>query len=237
MPLLSKIAGRALRLPQPATREVRLDRNLPVAMADGTVLLADRYAPPGTRATPTVLVRSPYGRAGVFGFLFGRVLAERGLHARVQSIRGTFGSGGSFDPFNERGDGLATLRWLRAQPWHDGPVGTLPGLYHQLPLAELDERAFGGPVAYFREWMEQMAPDSPYWATRDFSSSVGAVEANVQLTGGWYDIFLPWMVEDLRARRCGWSCGRPPTASPAGTRPRPGLQRRPPALGAQPRHG
>ncbi|MFP5362473.1 MAG: CocE/NonD family hydrolase [Thermoleophilia bacterium] len=277
MPLLSKIAGRALRLPQPATREVELDRNLPVAMDDGAVLLADRYAPPGTRTAPTVLVRSPYGRAGAFGFLFGRLLAERGLQIVVQSIRGTFGSAGSFDPFNEREDGLATLRWLRAQPWHDGPVGTigpsymgivqwaiadevdamapsetasqfrgmahgsgsisldtalswmlllhvqerrlallllanglgrtLPGLYHHLPLAELDERAFGAPIAYFREWIEQLAPDSPYWATRDFSSSVGAVEAKVQLTGGWYDIFLPWMVEDFCALR---AAGRRP---------------------------
>ena len=85
---------------------------------------------------------------------------------------------------------------------------TLPGLYAaQVPIAELDERAFGARIPYFREWMEEMSPDSPYWAARDFSSSVGDVEAPVQLIGGWYDIFLPWMVEDYRALR---AAGRRP---------------------------
>src|SRR3954469_9361280 len=103
--LVSEIAGRVLRLPAPATRAITVDRDIAVRMDDGVVLLADRYAPPGGRAGPTVLVRSPYGRRGAFGFLFGRLLAERGLQTVVQSIRGTFGSGGRFDPFNERADG------------------------------------------------------------------------------------------------------------------------------------
>ncbi len=278
MALLSEIAGRLLRLPVPATREPMVERDVPVPMDDGVVLLADRYAPPHAGPTPTVLVRSPYGRSGAFGFLFGRLIAERGLQVVVQSVRGTFGSGGRFDPFDERADGLATLRWLRAQPWHAGPVGaigpsymgivqwaiadeldalapsvtasqvrsmalgggsisleaalswmlflevqerrlaplllahglrrTLPGLYAaQVPISDLDERAFGARIPYFREWMEEMSPDSPYWAARDFSSSVGDVTAPVQLTGGWYDIFLPWMVEDYRALR---AAGRRP---------------------------
>ena len=37
---------------------------------------ADRYAPQRTVRAPTVLVRSPYGRSGAFGFLFGRLLAR-----------------------------------------------------------------------------------------------------------------------------------------------------------------
>jgi uncharacterized protein len=79
---------------------------------------------------------------------------------------------------------------------------TLPRLYAEdLPMEELDERAFGAPVPYYRKWMEAMSPDSPHWATRDFSSSVGDVRAPVQLTGGWYDVFLPWMVEDFSALR------------------------------------
>src|SRR5512144_3314949 len=101
MPLVSQIAGRVLRLPVPLTREPLVEHDLPVPMDDGVVLYADRYAPTAEPA-PTVLVRSPYGRAGAFGFLFGRLLAERGLQVLVQSIRGTFGSGGRFDPFNER---------------------------------------------------------------------------------------------------------------------------------------
>jgi uncharacterized protein len=43
----------------------------------------------------------------------------------LQSCRGTFGSGGVFNPnFNERADGLATVRWLETQPWFDGRLAT-----------------------------------------------------------------------------------------------------------------
>ena len=124
--LLSEIAGRLMRLPAPASRDITVVRDLPVPMDDDAILLANRYVPAGTGgAMPTVLVRSPYGRNEAVGFIFGRLLAERGLQSVVQSVRGTFGSGGELDPFNERADGLATLRWLRAQPWHAGPVGTV----------------------------------------------------------------------------------------------------------------
>ena len=94
-------------------------------MDDGAVLLADRWVAQAARAQPqpTVLVRSCYGRRGIFGVLSGRLLAERGLQVVIQSVRGTFGSSGTFNPFDERADGLATLRWLRRQPWHAGPIG------------------------------------------------------------------------------------------------------------------
>jgi uncharacterized protein len=94
-------------------------------MEDGVVLLADRWVAEAARGTPqpTVLVGSCYGRRQFFGLLHGRLLAERGLQVVIQSVRGTFGSGGTFNPFDERADGLATLRWLRRQPWHTGPIG------------------------------------------------------------------------------------------------------------------
>ena len=58
---------------------------------------------------PTVLVRTPYGRRGAYGLLYGLVYAQRGLQVLVQSVRGTFGSGGEFAPFDERDDGLDTV--------------------------------------------------------------------------------------------------------------------------------
>lgn len=135
MTLLSEIAGRSLRLPRPRTRDVTVERDLPATMDDGVVLLADRYIARAeadraeVRPPPTVLVRTPYGRRGFFGLVYGRLLAERGFQVVVQSVRGTFGSGGAFAPFDERGDGLATLRWLRQQPWSDGPVGMIGSSY------------------------------------------------------------------------------------------------------------
>ena len=131
MTLPSQILARRMRLTRPHTLDVICRRDLRAPMDDGAVLLADRWvAREGAdRPTPTVLVRSPYGRRQFVGLLFGRLLAERGLQVVIQSVRGTFGSGGEFSPFDERADGLATLRWLRAQPWHAGPIGTLGPSY------------------------------------------------------------------------------------------------------------
>ncbi len=126
MTLTSRFMGQALKLPPPSTRDVVVQRDLRVPMPDGVVLLADRYVPRGQDRPPLVLVRSPYGRRRTWGLLFGRVLAERGFQAVIQSCRGTFGSGGMLDPFgpDEHDDGLATVAWLRNQPWYPGSFGT-----------------------------------------------------------------------------------------------------------------
>jgi uncharacterized protein len=125
MRFLGEVLARRWRLPRAQTRAVVCERDLRADMDDGAVLLADRWVAEATRggAQPTVLVRSCYGRRGFFGLLHGRLLAERGLQVVVQSVRGTFGSEGTFNPFDERADGLATLAWLRRQPWHSGPIG------------------------------------------------------------------------------------------------------------------
>jgi putative CocE/NonD family hydrolase len=88
-------------------------------MDDGAELLADVYHPAGDEPAPCVLMRSPYGRS--IGGLLGPLYARRGFRLVVQSCRGTFGSGGAFQPqFAERDDGHATLRWIAKQPWFDG---------------------------------------------------------------------------------------------------------------------
>ena len=274
MSLASALLSRIVRLPPAQTEDVVCEKDLRVTMDDGAVLLADRWVARAARdeAQPTVLVRSPYGRRQVFGLIFGRTLAERGLQVVVQSTRGTFGSGGEFNPFDERADGLATLDWIRAQPWHGERIAlvgpsylglvqwaaataaaddlaalaiqvsasqfhgqTYPGgslaletsvswlalmaaqerrlaplaivraisrlkkLFGELPLADFDTLATGAEVRWFREAMASPAADGPYWGARDYTQDVGQVTAPVQLVGGWYDIFLPWMVEDFAA--------------------------------------
>jgi putative CocE/NonD family hydrolase len=267
--LASEIVGRRLGLPRPETRDLLVERDLEVPMPDGVVLLADRYAPKAGPPRPTLLVRSPYGRRGVFGLLYGRLFAERGIQAVVQSVRGTFGSGGEFNPFDERADGLATIAWLERQPWYEGHLGMtgssylgltqwavardagdsldaltpsvtasqfysqaygggsialatalswvvivaaqqrrfatlrmllglrrLPPLLDTLPLGELDALTTGRPLGFYAEWLRHSAADDPYWVARDYSAGVNEVRAPVQLVGGWYDIFLPWMLED-----------------------------------------
>src|SRR5262245_62969116 len=111
---LSRIAGMAvdgvLGLP-PATPSYVLRPDVGVPMPDGVALLGDHYRPAGNgRPLPVVLIRSPYGRAGLAGYLFAAPLARQGFQVFIQSTRGTFGSGGQFRPFlPERDDGLATV--------------------------------------------------------------------------------------------------------------------------------
>jgi putative CocE/NonD family hydrolase len=263
-----------MRLPEAQTLDVVCEPDLSVPMDDGAVLLTDRWVAAGDeqRPQPTVLVRSPYGRKQLVGMLFGRLLAERGLATVIQSVRGTFGSDGEFSPFDERADGLATLRWIRAQPWHAGPIGTIGPSYvgfvqwavadspeadlaamsihvsasqfydqtytggslsldtlaswmvilaaqegraaplainrglrglratlAELPLGDLDERATGGEVPWFKKAFGDTDRAGAYWSARDFSATVPDVTAAVSFVGGWNDILLPWMLADFEA--------------------------------------
>ena len=131
---LTRIAGmatdRMLGLGPGATPYV-VRRDVEVPMPDGVALLGDHYRPAGDdRPLPVVLIRSPYGRAGVAGLVFAAPLARRGFQVFIQSTRGTFGSGGLFRPFTgEREDGLATVAWLREQSWCDGRVAMTGASY------------------------------------------------------------------------------------------------------------
>jgi uncharacterized protein len=119
MNLASRLIQRFLALDPPLTRDLVVTRDLPVPMPDGVVLLADRWAPrSGGDGLPVALLRSPYGRGKLLSMGMVRPLAERGFQVVIQSVRGTFGSGGVFEAMrNERADGLATLEWIKSQPW------------------------------------------------------------------------------------------------------------------------
>ncbi|MFC3500322.1 CocE/NonD family hydrolase [Micromonospora krabiensis] len=128
MRLVTRLAAAALRLPAARTGRVTVTRGLPVRVRDGVTLRTDHYAPERSGA-PTVLIRTPYGRGGPLRLL-GQLLAERGFHVVVQSCRGTYGSGGTFNPLvHERDDGLDTLDWLRRQPWYSGAFGSFGASY------------------------------------------------------------------------------------------------------------
>lgn len=97
-------------------------RNIALPMDDGVTLMTDVYSPRAKGRHPTILMRLPYGRSG-FGTV-AECYAERGFNVVLQACRGTEKSGGQFDPLvNERADGLATLRWIKAQAWYDGRLG------------------------------------------------------------------------------------------------------------------
>jgi uncharacterized protein len=127
--LIKRYTGRAvsglLRLP-PRTSDYTVHRGLRVPMRDGIELVADHYESQTPNPAGTLLVRGPYGRGWPFSVLFAAVYASRGYHVVVQSVRGTFGSGGEFTPMvHEKDDGADTVTWLREQPWFTGCFATL----------------------------------------------------------------------------------------------------------------
>jgi putative CocE/NonD family hydrolase len=120
--------GRLLGLPR-ATSRYTVNR-VRVPMRDGVDLVADHYSPSTSEPAGTLLVRGPYGRGFPFSLVFGRLHAARGYHVVLQSVRGTFGSGGEFEPMvNEAADGADTVDWLRRQSWFTGRFATVGGSY------------------------------------------------------------------------------------------------------------
>ncbi len=279
MTLITRMVARAGKLPPAETHNILVERDLPVTMPDGVVLLANRYVPRHLQGEkpPLILVRSCYGRSGFFGVIYGRLYAERGFQVLIESTRGTFGSGGTFNPFqDERADGLATVAWLKTQPWFPGSFVTngasylgfvqwalaseagpelkglgiqistaefhsqsYPGgsfsldtmlnwisiIAHQeqpfsaikqilfsrnrkveqglahLPLADTDKLVNGTHAPYFQTWLEETSATDPYWQAIDFTPTLKDITAEVNFIGGWYDIFLPWMLNDYQTLR------------------------------------
>jgi uncharacterized protein len=157
MALLASVAALAVAAPaaarwkpEPATYAVGSELNVPVTMADGTVLRADVYFPidPASGAEadgpfPVILTQTPYGKdasnsapvpggdqlAGLSGF--SPYLVKRGYIDVIADVRGTGGSSGSwglFDPV-QASDGAHLVRWAAALPHADGRVGTLGASY------------------------------------------------------------------------------------------------------------
>ena len=131
MHLSSHLLQRMLRLPPPLTRDLIVERDLRVPMRDGVDLLADRWVPKaGASNLPTAVIRTPYGRRGLMAEMLVKPVVERGFQVLIQSTRGGFGSGGTFDPLRcEREDGLATLDWVVKQPWFTGSIVLYGGSY------------------------------------------------------------------------------------------------------------
>lgn len=122
-PFGGRALGRLLRLPAETTGYTV--NRVQVPMRDGVELVADHYAPTDN-TVGTLLLRGPYGRAFPFSLMFAAPYAARGYHVVLQSVRGTFGSGGVFEPMvREADDGADTVAWLRRQPWFTGRLGTV----------------------------------------------------------------------------------------------------------------
>ncbi|MGH8922725.1 MAG: CocE/NonD family hydrolase, partial [Actinomycetes bacterium] len=95
---------------------------------------------------------------------------------------------------------IVTLQERRLAPLSiNRGLRTLKSLMGEHPLIEIDELATGAPAAWLREGFEHPRRDDDYWARRDFSAAVPRVSAAVSFVGGWYDILIPWMLDDFEA--------------------------------------
>jgi uncharacterized protein len=118
------------------TFSMKVEKSAPMVMRDGVSLRGDIYRPDDKERHPAILMRSPYNRAMTLDFSFMNLfdLVTAGYVLVVQSLRGTFDSGGvmglgDVSLASEGKDGFDTVEWIAAQPWCDGNVGTAGGSY------------------------------------------------------------------------------------------------------------
>jgi putative CocE/NonD family hydrolase len=135
--------------PKVARREpefgVVVEKNVTIAVRDGTKLAADVYRPAkGEKAVegrfPTLLTRTPYNKDGSSGE--GRYYAARGYNVVANDVRGRYASEGVWRLIaDDPNDGYDVVEWIAAQPWSDGKVGTFGTSYPggtQHALAEMN---------------------------------------------------------------------------------------------------
>ena len=115
-------------------KDIRIDKNVMVAMRDGVLLATDVYQPEMSEPAPTLVMRLPYDKESTtqeispLHDIFRIVRA--GYVVVVQDCRGRAASEGTFTPmFQEAADGADTIAWAAGQPWSNGRIGTFGGSY------------------------------------------------------------------------------------------------------------
>lgn len=103
-----------------------------VAMKDGVKLHTRTVVPKGAIKCPVIFTRTPYAdrHPGPEPSSYTKNESIRRGYALVhQHCRGTGKSEGVCVPYTEREDGLATLEFIRRQPWYNGDIFITGGSY------------------------------------------------------------------------------------------------------------
>ena len=170
-----------------------VERRVPVPMRDGTILRADVYRPDDSARHPVLLEHvcyEPVNRGAGNGALY----AQHGYAVVIQSVRGTFGSEGTFAPFQHDAwgadrDGYDGVEWAAARPWSNGRVGMLDGSFSGFTqyltaptrpphLAALSPRQSGGDA--YDDFVYRYGTYGLFyldWAMRTVHSQLAAEEA------------------------------------------------------------
>ena len=113
--------------------EVDVEKDIMVAMRDGTRLATDVYRPardgqPLEERSPVILTRTPYDKSG--NASLGKYYAARGYVFVAQDTRGRYKSEGIWHWLTDDGpDGADAARWVAEQPWSNGRIGMIGTSY------------------------------------------------------------------------------------------------------------
>src|SRR5260370_20764393 len=111
-----------------ATFDVVVEKDVRVAVRDGTNLALDLYRPahdgkPIGEKLPILLARTPYNKNGMAAE--ARWFAARGYGVVVNDVRGRYASHGEWRfILDDPNDGYDVINWIGMQPWSNGKVGT-----------------------------------------------------------------------------------------------------------------
>lgn len=84
-----------------------------------------------------------------------------------------------------------------------GRQSKLQRVMMHLPLSEADEVLMGKgkQLENWQDVIQHSEPEYEWWNSTDRRDKVSGVKAQVNFQSGWFDIFLPWMMEDYAALR------------------------------------
>jgi putative CocE/NonD family hydrolase len=72
-----------------------------------------------------------------------------------------------------------------------------------IPLRKADRGLTAEGVSWWQDWMDHAEPNDPWWDAIDYGHAAETIPATVMIAG-WYDIFLPWQLNDfMTAQRAG----------------------------------
>jgi len=199
--------------PDAAELKVITERNVPVAMRDGTILRADVHRPDRGGPYPVLVLRTPYGK----GRKFDRYV-KAGYLVVAQDARGRYASDGKWESFmrfetHDGEDGYDTVEWAAKLPGSTGKVGTFGASYNaflQWRLAPLRPPSLVAMSAHsilarytdlegpgtirpgrrLQWWMFTMSPDVRKRSGREPSEAYLKIADRKEQPYLW---FLPWL--------------------------------------------
>src|SRR6266702_1006160 len=114
-------------------KEYITQRDVPIKMRDGQIIMADVYRPKADGHYPVIVDGTPYGKDNAMMLAAGTFVPQaisRGYALVVYDVRGQNKSEGAIDlHLYLKQDGYDVVEWIAKQPWSNGRVGCDGGSY------------------------------------------------------------------------------------------------------------